>query len=335
MASISLNPHQHTLKTSVSCEGVGLHSGAPITLTINPAPANSGIHFFRTDLDDQNGISAHIDNVVDTCLATTISNKGMVVSTTEHLMAALQGFGIDNATIDLDGAEVPIMDGSAGPFILLLEEAGLKRQTAMRRVLRITKKMSFNSGDSKITIVPYEGYKVSGKIQFDDSLIKTQSFSIDLSSERFAKEISRARTFGYVEQVEELWSQGLALGGNLSNVIAIHWDRNSILNEDGLRFNDEFIRHKVLDLIGDLALLGFPLLGHITATRCGHTQHLEFMKALVQATDSWEIVELENDSSGSVFHRVASSTKAFGKQIIPLMVSGGTHPQPRVATVPC
>ncbi len=335
MASLSLDPHQHTLKKSISCYGVGLHSGDPVNLAIRPAPANSGIHFFRTDLDDKNGIPAHMDKVVDTRLATTIADKEMYVSTTEHLMAALRGFGVDNANIELDGAEVPIMDGSAGPFMLLLKRAGLKKQKAMRKVLRITKEIVYTSGDAEIKIVPYEGCKISGKINFADSLIKKQSYTLDLNSEQFTKEISRARTFGYVEQVEELWANGLAQGGNLSNVIAIHWDGKSILNEDGLRFTDEFIRHKVLDLIGDLALMGCPILGHVIASRCGHTQHLAFMKALAQATDCWEIVEMKTNGGHSVFHQVASSTKAIKEQIIPFFVPQPAHPAHQVARVSC
>lgn len=336
MTNISLDPHQHTLKKSVSCYGVGLHSGDTVNLTIRPAPENSGIHFFRTDLGDKNGIPARMDKVVDTRLATTIADREMYVSTTEHLMAALQAYGVDNAAIELDGGEVPIMDGSAGPFMLLLKRAGLKKQNAMRKVLRITKEIVFTSGDAEIKIVPYEGFKVSGKIHFENSLIKTQSYTLDLSAEKFAEEISQARTFGYVEQVEELWANGLAQGGNLDNVIAIHWDRNSILNEGGLRFADEFIRHKVLDLIGDLALLGCPILGHVIATRSGHTQHLGFMKALAQAADCWEIVELETKGGKSVFHQVASTTKAMSKQIIPLIVPQPVTPAHRVAgAAPC
>ncbi|RUM42219.1 MAG: UDP-3-O-acyl-N-acetylglucosamine deacetylase, partial [Desulfocapsa sp.] len=277
MVSLSLDPHQHTLQKMVSCTGVGLHSGNEINLSIKPAPENSGIRFYRTDLGDTNGIPAHMDKVVDTRLATTIADTKVIVSTTEHLMAALQGFGVDNADIELDGPEVPIMDGSAGPFMLLLKRSGLKKQKAMRHVLRITKEVVFRSGDTEIRILPYDGFKVSGEIYFEDSLINNQSYSIELSPEKFSREISRARTFGYVEQVEELWANGLAQGGNLDNVIAIHWDRTRILNDSGLRFSDEFIRHKVLDLIGDLALMGCPILGHIIAKRAGHTQHLAFM----------------------------------------------------------
>ncbi len=336
MASLSLDPHQHTLKKTVSCMGVGLHSGTPINLVIKPAPENSGIHFIRTDIEGDNSIPAHMDKVVDTRLATTIANEQAHVSTTEHLMAALQGFGVDNADIELDGAEVPIMDGSAAPFMLLLKRAGLKKQRAMRKVLRITKEIIFTDGDIEIKILPYEGFKVSGEIHFEDSFIQSQSYTLDLDAEKFSKEISRARTFGYVEQVEELWANGLALGGSLDNVIAIHWDRTSILNEGGLRFADEFIRHKVLDLIGDLALLGCPILGHVMASRCGHTQHLAFMKALAQATDCWEIVELKTNGKHSVFHQVAASTKNMGEQLIPFFVPQRAYHAPgRVANASC
>ncbi len=315
--------------------GVGLHSGNQVNLTIKPAAENSGIRFIRTDVATRETIPAHMDQVIDTRLATTIGNKKNHVSTTEHLMAALQGYGVDNADIELDGAEVPIMDGSAAPFILLLQRAGLKKQHAMRRVLRITKEISFTDGDVQIKILPYEGFKVSGEIHFDDALIQNQSYTIDINAEKFTNEISQARTFGYVEQVEELWANGLALGSSLDNVIAIHWDRTSVLNEGGLRFADEFIRHKVLDLIGDLALLGCPILGHVIASRCGHTQHLAFMKALAQATDCWEIVELKKNGNHSVFHQVAHSTKSMGEQIIPFLVPQNRFHQTGTAAAPC
>lgn len=335
MASFSLDPHQHTLKKTVSCSGVGLHSGDTVNLSIRPAAENSGILFYRTDLDDKNGIPAHMDKVVDTRLATTIADKEMQISTTEHIMAALRSFGVDNANIELDGTEVPIMDGSAAPFTLLLKRAGLKKQNAMRKVLRITKEISFTSGDTTIKILPHNGFKISSEIYFEDSFIDKQAYSLDLSAENFSKEISQARTFGYVEQVEELWENGLAQGGNLDNVIAIHWDRKSILNEGGLRFSDEFIRHKVLDLVGDLALMGCPILGHVIASKSGHTQHLGFMKAMVQATDCWEIVELNACKNHSKLHQVALSTKAMGGQIIPFFVPQRIRPEYNIATVSC
>ena len=289
---LTLKPHQYTLKHAVSCSGIGLHSGKAVHLTINPAAENTGICFYRSDLGKKNAIPARMEQIVDTRLATTIGNGTDRVSTTEHLMAALHSAGIDNAEIDIDSPEVPIMDGSAGPFVHLLKTGGKKKQRALRKVLRITKPISFFSGDKSITIEPYDGFKITGSISFDDDLISEQSYSLDLTQERFDNEIAQARTFGFVEQVEELWRNGLALGGTLKNVIAIHWDRRSVLNEEGLRFQDEFIRHKVLDLIGDLALLGSPVFGHVIADRSGHALHHGLMQAIVNAPDSWEYVTL-------------------------------------------
>ncbi len=317
--------YQHTVRRTIHCCGIGLHSGAPVNLAIKPAPANNGIRFFRCDMTSGLHIQALMDKVVDTCLATTLSDNGITVSTTEHLMAALHGYGIDNADIELDGIEVPIMDGSAGPFMLLLKQTGKRKQAVLRKVLRITKEITYHDGDSLIRILPYNGFKVSGKISFNDELIQTQRYSINLTGDRFAKEISMARTFGYVEQVEELWEKGLALGVNLSNVIAIHWDRKTVLNEEGLRFSDEFIRHKVLDLVGDLALLGCPILGHVIAHRTGHTQHLAFMQAIANATDCWELIEMNKNGNHSVLDQVISSTKTAGDMIFPFFTPQATH----------
>ncbi len=312
-----VDPHQYTLKKAVNCCGVGLHSGRTVNLTIRPAPIDNGIRFFRSDLVDGTPIKAHMDKVVDTRLATTIGQDQIRISTTEHLMAALRGFGVDNADIELDAGEVPIMDGSAGPFVHLLRKSGLKRQEGLRKVLRITKKIEYTDGEKTICVLPYDGFKITGEICFDDKLIKSQKYSLNVNTDRFIKEISRARTFGYVEQVEELWANGLALGGTLENVIAIHWNRKSILNEDGLRFDDEFIRHKVLDLIGDLALLGCQILGHVVACKTGHTQHHAFMKAIADAPDCWELIELGTNGTHSVLNQVFSSTKAAGDIIMP------------------
>jgi UDP-3-O-[3-hydroxymyristoyl] N-acetylglucosamine deacetylase len=289
--AINLDPHQHTLEHSVSCSGIGLHSGRTINLTIKPAEENSGISFRRADLHKKASIPARMEHISDTTLATTLGSGAERISTTEHLLAALHGAGIDNADIELDGHEVPIMDGSAGPFVQLLDKAGRKRQRSLRKVIRFTKPVSCISGDKFIRIEPYEGFKITGSISFGTDLIKDQSYSIELDSERFAKEIAQARTFGFVEQVEELWRNGLALGGSLQNVIAIHWDRRRILNEGGLRFEDEFVRHKILDLIGDLALLGSPVLGHVIASRSGHALHHSLMQAVAASPDSWEYVE--------------------------------------------
>jgi UDP-3-O-[3-hydroxymyristoyl] N-acetylglucosamine deacetylase len=289
----SIEPHQYTLKRSVSCCGVGLHAGRTVNLTIKPAPANSGIRFIRSDLDMNQTVPAHMKQVVDTRLATTLGNGSTTVATTEHLLAALRGLGIDNAEIELDSYEVPIMDGSAGPFIHLLSKGGRKRQRALRKVLRITSPLEYSDGEKLIRIEPYNGFKVTG--------------------------IARARTFGFVEQVENLWAHGLALGGTLDSVIAIHWDRRSILNEDGLRFDDEFVRHKVLDLIGDLALLGTPVLGHVIADRSGHSMHLGLMQAIADNPECWEYVKFRK-SGQTVLQQVVGGTKSAGDRLNHLLI---------------
>ncbi len=326
---LPVDPYQYTLRKAVNCCGVGLHSGRTVNLTIRPAPVNNGIRFFRSDLAGGSPIKAHMDKVVDTFLATTIGENQIRVSTTEHLMAALRGFGVDNANIELDAAEVPIMDGSAAPFVHLLKKSGRKKQEGLRKILRITEKIEYTDGDKTICVLPYDGFKITGEICFDDTLISSQKYSLNVNSDRFTKEISRARTFGYVEQVEELWANGLALGGTLENVIAIHWNRKSILNEDGLRFDDEFIRHKVLDLIGDLALLGCPILGHVIAYKAGHTQHLAFMKTIADSPECWDLVELGANGTHAVLDHVVSSTKAAGDMIMPFF-----KPQRQAAALP-
>ena len=304
----SMEPHQYTLKRSVSCCGVGLHTGRTVNLMIKPAAENSGICFYRCDLDSRPAIPARMEQIVDTTLATTIGNGDARISTTEHLLAALRGAGIDNVDIEIDSHEVPIMDGSAAPFVHLLKRGGRRKQRALREVLRITKPISFTQGEKSICIEPYDGFKISGRIKFDDDLINEQSYSVEITRERFTREIARARTFGFVEQVEQLWANGLALGGTLENVIAIHWDRCSILNEEGLRFDDEFIRHKVLDLVGDLALLGCPVLGHVIADRSGHSLHQGLMQTIVDNPDCWEYVKFCKHGD-SVLRRVVAGDK--------------------------
>jgi len=315
--TLSIDPYQYTLRRSVSCCGVGLHSGRTVNLSIKPSSENKGIRFFRTDILPNEHIQAHMDMVVDTRLATTIGNDYFHVSTTEHLMAALHGFGIDNADIELDSAEVPIMDGSAEPFFQLIKTSGKKKQNSLKKILRITQPITYTDGDKLITISPYNGFKVTGEICFDDAVIEKQKFSFELSTEKFGKEISRARTFGYIEQVEELWANGLALGSSLENVIAIHWNRKSVLNEDGLRFDDEFIRHKVLDLVGDLALLGCPLLGHVESYKAGHTEHLHLMKTIAASPQSWEFLEMRKNEPYTVLNQVASTSRTASGLIMP------------------
>lgn len=315
-----IEPHQYTLKRPVSCCGIGLHTGRTVNMTIKPAVANSGISFHRSDLNGDGTIPAHVDRVVDTMLATTIGNGKAKISTTEHLLAALSGSGIDNAHIEVDSHEVPIMDGSAGPFIHLLKRGGRKKQHALRRILRITSPVSVKNGKKNIRIEPYDGFKVTSRIDFDDDLINEQSYSVEVTPNRFCREIARARTFGFVDQVEQLWNNGLALGGNLNNVIAIHWDGRSILNEEGLRFDDEFIRHKVLDLIGDMALMGSPVLGHVIANRSGHGLHLELMQAILDNPQSWEYVKFEKRGD-TMLRKAIDCTRSAGNQLPPFFTN--------------
>lgn len=270
------------------------------------------------DLDPYQHTIKEAVSCCGTGLATTLGDRDMRIATTEHLMAALRGYGIDNADIDLDAGEVPIMDGSAEPFLELMKKSGRRRQNSPRRALRITRPITYCDGEKIITASPCNGFRRTGEIAFDDEVIRHQRYQFTLNGERFEKEIARARTFGYVEQVEELWANGLALGGTLENVIAIHWNRTSVLNEDGLRFEDEFIRHKVLELIGDLALLGCPVMGHITALKTGHTQHLAFMQLLAGSPDCWEIVAMNKNGAYSVLDQVASPSQNTGSTILPL-----------------
>ncbi|MDH3349532.1 MAG: UDP-3-O-acyl-N-acetylglucosamine deacetylase [Desulfobulbaceae bacterium] len=314
-----IEPYQYTIRNTVSCRGIGLHTGSMVNLTIKPGPANSGIRFVRSDITSRPDIAANFEQVVDTQLATTIGEGSTTISTTEHLMAALQGAGIDNALIEVDSHEVPIMDGSAGPFVHLLKKGGRKQQKALRKIIRITKPIEFVDGDKTIRIEPYDGFKVTGYIDFDGGIISKQSYSVDVTSERFVKEIARARTFGFVEQVEHLWANGLALGGTLDNVIAIHWDRRSVLNESGLRFDDEFIRHKVLDLIGDLALMGCPVQGHVIANRSGHALHLGLMKKIVATPEAWEFVGFKKRGQSIIQQTIKNTKKAAKQHFGPLL----------------
>lgn len=325
-------PHQHTLQQAVSCSGVGLHTGKISHLTINPAPANTGIQFLRCDLAERPTIAARAERVVHTTLATTIGKGAHTISTTEHLLAALRGLGVDNALIEIDSHEVPIMDGSAGPFIRLIQSVGVARQRALRKFLRITRPITHTEGSKSIQIAPYDGYKVSARIQFDDELISEQAYSLEVTPDRFSKEIAWARTFGFVEQVEQLWQNGLALGGTLDNVIAIHWNRRSILNEGGLRFDDEFIRHKVLDIIGDIALLGSPLMGHVIAERSGHGLHLALMKAIIKNPLSWEYVTFKKKGS-SLLRQEVQTTQTSGHQLAPFFTPLDTSIAPQPACI--
>lgn len=282
---------QRTLKNMVWGTGIGLHTGKKVYIGLRPAPVNTGIVFHRTDLGEGALVKACPENVVDTRLSTNLGKDGVRVATVEHLMSALAGMGIDNAYIDLDGPEVPIMDGSAGPFVFLMQCAGIEEQGAPKRFIRITRKLEVEEGDRWTRLEPFDGFKVSFAIDFNHPVIRNgeQFVSIDFSYTSFVKEVSRARTFGFMREVEALRKMGLALGGNLDNAIVV--DDYRILNEDGLRYEDEFVRHKILDSIGDLYLLGHPLIGHFSGHKSGHALNNALLRDLMTRQDSWEFVD--------------------------------------------
>ncbi len=308
---------QHTIKKEISFVGIGLHSGNPVKLTVKPSSADTGICFQRTDLSGNSVVNASMHRVSDTALATTISKDDISISTTEHLLAAIAGLEIDNVIIELDSDELPIMDGSAAPFVHLLKK-NRKVQKVDRLMMKITKEMTFKDGDVEVTVRPHDGFKVTSNIVFDHPVIESQSYTVNVNFESFSKEIASARTFGFLEQVEYLRSNGKALGGSLDNAIVI--DRDGVINAEGLRFADEFARHKILDAIGDLALLGCPLLGHVTATKAGHTQHLAFMKMLAEHQDCWQLVHRDENGLESVLDKVVMATKAAGKKVLPFLL---------------
>ena len=309
---------QYTIRKKVSLAGIGLHSGMPVNLTIKPAAVDSGIRFVRMDLGLEYSVPAFMNKVVDTSLATTIAEDEAAVSTTEHLLGALAGLGVDNAVVELDSAEVPIMDGSAGPFVYLLKKVQRRRQNAPRQVLKIIKEIVCCDGDKMIRVLPYDGLKVTCEIDFAHEAIGKQTYTIDVNPQRFAKEIASARTFGFMDEVKKLKEHGYALGGSLDNAVVV--DQLGVLNKDGLRFADEFVRHKVLDLIGDLALLGCPMMGHVIASKAGHEQHLRMMQAIASNPDCWQLVRLEQADDDTVFERVITTTKAAGNKIMPFLV---------------
>lgn len=284
---------QRTLKNMVWGTGIGLHSGKKVYIGLRPAPVNTGIVFHRTDMGDGALIKACPEHVVDTRLSTNLGKDGVRVATVEHLMSALAGMGIDNAYIDLDGPEVPIMDGSAAPFVFLMQCAGIEEQHAPKRFIRITKKIEVQEGDRWTCLDPYDGFKISFAIDFEHPAIGNgeQFVSIDFSSTSFVKEVSRARTFGFMREVEALRKMGLALGGNLDNAIVV--DDYRVLNEDGLRYEDEFVRHKILDSIGDLYLLGHPLIGHFSGHKSGHALNNKLLRMLLDDQNAWEYVDFQ------------------------------------------
>ena len=285
--------HQRTVQSEIGCTGIGLHTGKKVSITIKPMDPNSGIRFWRSDLVDCPHISACLENVVDTRLATTIGRNGHIVSTVEHLMSAFAGMGIDNALVELDGPEIPIMDGSAGPFMYLLRNVGISLQDEVKKFFLIKKPFSLKSGDKNISVYPSRELKITYIIDFDHPLLSEQTYVLRFSGAAFMKEISRARTFGFLKDVETLKNNGFAQGGSLNNAIVL--DDFRVLNSDGLRYRDEFVRHKILDLIGDLHLLGMPIIGHFVINKSGHTLNHVFLTELRKRKKCWKLAKFVDE----------------------------------------
>ena len=279
---------QRTLKNVIRATGIGLHTGKKVYLTLRPAAVDTGIVFRRIDLETPVDIEANPENVGDTRLSTTLINGDVRVSTVEHLLSAFAGLGIDNAYVDLSAAEVPIMDGSAGPFVFLVQSAGIEEQNAPKRFIRIKRTVIVEDGDKWARFDPFEGFKVSFKIDFEHPVFRnrSQTTSVDFSSTSFVKEVSRARTFGFMRDIEQLRANDLALGGSMDNAVVM--DDYRVLNEDGLRYDDEFVKHKVLDAIGDLYLLGCSLIGEFSGYKSGHALNNRLLRALLADSEAWE-----------------------------------------------
>ena len=300
--------HQRTLKNVIRATGVGLHTGEEVYLTLRPAPVDTGIVFRRVDLDPVVELKARPDQVGDTRLSTALKQGDASVSTVEHLMSALAGLGIDNIYVELTSPEVPIMDGSAAPFVFLVQSAGVIEQNAPKKFIKVKKKLRIEDGDKWAEFEPFDGFKVSFAIDFDHPTFakSPQSATVDFSTTSFVKEVSRARTFGFMHEVEALREAGLALGGSHDNAIVM--DSFGILNDDGLRYEDEFVKHKILDAIGDLYLLGHQLIGAFSAHKSGHALNNRLLRALIAQPDAWELVSFENPEEAPIsFMRLANA----------------------------
>jgi len=287
---------QRTPKKVIQATGVGLHSGDKVLLTLRPAPINTGIVFRRIDLDPVVEIPASYDNVCDTMLCTSLQYKGAKVATVEHLLSALAGLGIDNAYIDINAPEIPIMDGSAAPFVFLIQSAGIQEQSALKRYIRILKPIRVEENGKYVQFLPYNGYKISFTIGFNHPVFddRPQAANFDFSSTSYVKEVCRARTFGFLSDYEKLRENDLAKGGSLNNAVVV--DSYRIINEDGLRFEDEFVKHKILDAIGDLYLLGSGLIGAFEGYKSGHELNNKLLRALVAKQDAWEYAYFDKEN---------------------------------------
>lgn len=297
---------QRTLKNVIRATGVGLHTGEKVYLTLHPAEPDSGICFRRVDLDEPVTIAATPENVGETTLSTTLVQGNVKISTVEHLLSALAGLGIDNAIIDVSSAEVPIMDGSAGPFVFLLQSAGVQEQNSPKQYIRIKKAIRVDEGEKWAAFSPFEGFKVTFTIDFEHPAFgeNVKTATMDFSTTTFVKEVSRARTFGFMKDIEFLRKNNLALGGSLDNAIVV--DDDKILNEDGLRSADEFVKHKILDAIGDLYLLGHSLIGEFTGYKSGHALNNKLLRTLLENQDAYEIVTFDSEQDAPIsFMRIS------------------------------
>jgi UDP-3-O-[3-hydroxymyristoyl] N-acetylglucosamine deacetylase len=281
---------QRTIKAGIKATGIGLHTGKKVTMSLRPAPVDAGIVFRRVDLDTAADIRVSADAVTDTRLCSALESNGAKVATVEHLMSALAGLGIDNIYVDLSGPEVPIMDGSAAPFVFLLQSAGLEELNAPKKFFRVRRAVEVRDGDKWARFDPYDGFRLTFSIIFDHPVFDRagQTITVDLAETSYAKEVARARTFGFVQDVEAMRNAGLALGGSLDNAVVL--DEYRVLNTDGLRYADEFVKHKVLDAIGDLYLVGHPLIGAFSAHKSGHALNNQLLRALLADREAWELV---------------------------------------------
>ena len=292
---------QRTLKNLIRATGVGLHTGEKVYLTLRPAAPDTGIVFRRVDLPRAVEIKADPYAVGDTRLSSCLEKDGVRVATVEHLMSAMAGLGIDNAYVDLTAPEVPIMDGSASPFVFLLQSAGIAEQKAAKRFIRVLQPVEVEEGDKRVRFSPYRGFKLEISIDFVHPVLERsrQAVCVDFATTSYVREVSRARTFGFMQDVETIRSQGLALGGSLDNAIVM--DEYRVLNSDGLRYEDEFVKHKLLDAIGDLYLLGHPLIGAFSGHKCGHALNNRLLRKLVETRDAWEYVTFESAADAPPF----------------------------------
>jgi UDP-3-O-[3-hydroxymyristoyl] N-acetylglucosamine deacetylase len=291
---------QHTLAETIQCAGIGLHTGHPVTLTLRPAAPDTGLVFVRREAGQSVSVKAAVCNLIPTELCTAISVNGTSIQTIEHVLSALVGLEVDNAHVEVDAPEVPVMDGSAVPFVRLIKAAGIVPQNRRQPFLKITKPIEVSDRGRFVRIEPASCSRITYTIHYSHPLIQTQTFTFDWSVSAFEREIAAARTFGFLQEVEGLWARGLAKGGTLENTVVL--TEQGVMNESGLRFPDEFVRHKVLDLIGDMALLGLPVIGHLVANRSGHALHTRLVEAILRQPECWTLVQ-------AVEPRVAASVQ--------------------------